>query len=374
MAARHLVKQKEIEEIVVADIVPERAKMLATSLEGRKARTVPVTGLDAGSLVTLVKGTDLAINAAHVSIDMALMDACLDARANYMDLSSVPQQQLPLDGRFRKADLTALLGGGEDPGLANVLAREGADRLDTVESIKIRDGDTASSRDTPLPIVWSPETFLDEVFTDGLYFEDGKIVKVPPLSGREVYPFPEPVGPQPTYLMDHEEPQTLGKFIGKGLRYVDLKLAVDDGTVDTLRRLHSLGLLGSRPVAVDGQEVVPRNVLTSLLPRPADLVGRVKGTAMILVEVTGTKAGRTVTYRLWTGMTHEEAAKKHRATATAFLVGTGAAVFASQFARGQVTQKGVIAPECLNPADTLKLMGSLGLPVTHETQSAMPLN
>ena len=374
MAARHLVRLKEIDDLVIADLVPARARGLAAKLRSLKARAVPLRDTEVGSLDKVLQGADLAINAAHVDLDLPLMDACLDVGADYMDLSSEPRQQFPYDARFRKAGLTALLGGGEDPGLGNVLARAAADALDSVNAIRIRDGDTASSPDTPLPVVWSPETFLAEVFSPGLYFEDGKIVRPPPWSGKEIYPFPEPVGPQPVYLMDHEEPETLGKFIGKGLRYADLKLAIDDALYEVLHTIHRLGLLGEEPVSVEGIKVSPRKMLMSVLPRPTDLVGKVSGTAMILAEVDGLKEGKRVTHRLYTGMRHEDAARRYGATATAYLVGTGAAAFATQFLRGQIPLKGVISAECLEPAESLRLMGRMGLKVVHEIREATPLN
>jgi len=374
VAARHLVRLKEIDDFVIADLVPARARGLAAKFRSLRVRAAPVRDAEVGTLAKILEGADLAINAAHVSLDLPLMDACLDAGADYMDLSSEPSRQLPYDARFQKAGLTALLGGGEDPGIGNVLARAAADELDSVDAIRIRDGDTAASPDTPLPVVWSPETFLVEVFSPGLYFEDGKLVRPPPWSGKEIYPFPEPVGPQPVYLMDHEEPETLGKFIGKGLRYVDLKLAIDDETFRILHTIHALGLLEEKPVSIEGKGVSPRKLLMSVLPRPTDLVGKVTGTAMIAVEVDGLKDGRRVSHRLYTGMRHEEAAHRHNATATGYLVGTGAAVFATQFVHGQITQTGVISAECLDPAESLRLMGRMGLKVVHEVRDAAPLN
>ncbi len=371
VAAARLVDVREVDELVLADVVGERSKALADRLGSRKVRAATMaSGQDLGSLIT---GADLAVNAAHASLDLPLMEACLDVGASFMDLSSVPLQQFPYDEKFRKAGIVALLGAGEDPGLGNVLARAAADRLDKVDSIRIRDGDTITSGPTPLPVAWSPETFIVEVFADALVFQDGRIVEVPPWSGREVYPFPEPVGPQPVYLMEHEEPVTMPRFIGKGLRYVDLKLAVDDGTFETLQRLKALGLLEDTPVPVDGGSVSPRRLIVSLLPRPANLVGKVTGAAMILVEVSGTKDGEAVTHRLYVGLRHEDAARRYGATATAYLVGTGTAIFVTQFTRGQIPQRGVIAPECLDPAETLRLMSEAGLPVTHETRTTREL-
>lgn len=374
VAARHIVRLKEVDDLVIADLVPTRARALAAIQRSLKARAAPVKDAAPGTLGKVLAGADLAINAAHASLDLPLMEACLDAGSNYMDLSSEPSKQFPYDVRFRNAGLTALLGGGEDPGLGNVLARHAADALDSVHAIRIRDGDTASSPDTPLPVVWSPETFLVEVFSPGLLFQDGELVRPPPWSGMEIYPFPEPVGPQPVYLMDHEEPETLGRFIGKGLRHVDLKLAVDDVTYRVLHTIHDLGLLDKDPVTVEGVAVSPRKMLMSLVRRPAELVGRVTGAAMIVVEVDGLHDGQPTTHRLYTGMRHEDAARRHNATATGYLVGTGAAVFATQFVRGQIAQKGVISAECLNPAESLRLMGRMGLKVVQESKVAATLN
>ncbi len=374
MAARHLVRLKEIDDLVITDLVPTRARALAAKLRSLKARAVPLRDTEVGTLDKVLQGADLAINAAHVSLDLPLMDACLDVGSDYMDLSAEPSIQWPYDARFQKAGLTALLGGGEDPGIGNVLARVAADALESVHAIRIRDGDTAASPDTPLPVVWSPETFLVEVFSPGLYWEDGKLVRPPPWSGREIYPFPEPVGPQPVYLMDHEEPETLGRYIGKGLHYVDLKLAIDDALYEVLQTIKRLGLLEEDAVTVEGRPVSPRKMLMSVLPRPTDLAGRVTGTAMILAEVDGVQDGKRVVHRVYTGMRHEDTARRHNSTATAYLVGTGAAVFATQLLRGQVPLKGVISPECLDPAESLRLMGRMGLKVVHEVKEAVPLN
>ncbi len=173
VAAARLVDVREVDELVLADVVGERSKALADRLGSRKVRAATMaSGQDLGSLIT---GADLAVNAAHASLDLPLMEACLDVGASFMDLSSVPLQQFPYDEKFRKAGIVALLGAGEDPGLGNVLARAAADRLDKVDSIRIRDGDTITSGPTPLPVAWSPETFIVEVFADALVFQDGRM-------------------------------------------------------------------------------------------------------------------------------------------------------------------------------------------------------
>jgi saccharopine dehydrogenase-like NADP-dependent oxidoreductase len=58
-----------------------------------------------------------------------------------------------------------------------------------------------------------------------------------------------------------------------------------------------------------------------------------------------------------------------RATATAFLTGTGAAAGALAITTGQVATPGVLAPEQLDPAPILVLLAELGLRVQDTSQT-----
>src|SRR5256712_13013249 len=104
---------------------------------------------------------------------------------------------------------------------------------------------------------------------------DGKYESVPPFGEFETYEFQAPIGPLPVYSVDHEEVDTLPRFIGKGVHYVDLKLALDPATGPTLKLFPDLHLL--EPGAAGGRR--PRRALFAALPKPADLAGRVDGYA-----------------------------------------------------------------------------------------------
>ena len=49
-------------------------------------------------------------------------------------------------------------------------------------------------------------------------------------------------------------------------------------------------------------------------------------------------------------------------------------MFATQFVRGPAPPTGVVSAECLDPAESLRLMGRMGLKVVHEIREANPLN
>src|SRR5207247_3985174 len=132
-------------------------------------------------------------------------------------------------------------------GVGNVCVRYAADGVDSVASIKVRGGYTASSPDYPFFALFSPETFVEETLAPSRIWRDGKYESVPPFGEFETYEFPAPIGPLPVYSVDHEEVDTLPRFIGKGVRHVDFKLALDATTVQTLKLFRDLPLLEPGP-------------------------------------------------------------------------------------------------------------------------------
>jgi saccharopine dehydrogenase-like NADP-dependent oxidoreductase len=76
---------------------------------------------------------------------------------------------------------------------------------------------------------------------------------MPPLSGREIYEFPEPVGKQTVYSMSHEEVFTLPL----NFKYVDFKLNLSEEFVHSVKLLKKLGILSSRRVRVRGSGYLP---------------------------------------------------------------------------------------------------------------------
>ncbi|OLE67053.1 MAG: hypothetical protein AUG09_04435 [Acidobacteria bacterium 13_1_20CM_2_68_7] len=369
VVARHLAGHRAVESLTLGDMDTTRADRLARELKGR----VSVERADAAdpqALARVIKGHGLVVSAVLPKYNEAIMKATLAAGADLLDLSAGGDDQLAHDAEWKKAGRTALHGMGEDPGISNVFARWAADRLDVVEAIRVRDGEYSSSEEFPLACLFSTETFIEEAVSPATLFENGQWKTIPAFSNREVYPFPEPVGPQVIYNMSHEEVDTLPRYIGKGVRFVDFKLAVPDDMQKYLVLLDRIGMTRRDTVRVRGGEVTPLSVLAAVLPQPADLGGRIQGAAIILVEVDGTKGGRKVRHVLYAPMTHDEAFRRMQVTATAFLTGTGAAAGAIALITGKVKTRGVIPPESLEADPILAILEELGV-TTHRTENAL---
>jgi saccharopine dehydrogenase (NAD+, L-lysine-forming) len=372
--AAHLARDPEVSQVVLGDISLDRAKTVAEWLKSKKASAVKVDAGDRNDLTKAIGQVDVVINATVPRYNMLIMDAALKSNVHYIDLASdIPydsvRKQLSFSDKWKDAGLTAIMGLGEDPGISNLLARQLADKMDRVDEIRVRDGDNSVSKEFAFPCLFSPDVLIDEVLNRPEIFKDGSLCRLSPLSGEEVYRFPEPVGPLTIYFVDHEEPETLSKFIDKGIRYADFKLALSPEFVQMLKILKQLNLTSKEPINVKGVKIAPKDVLLSLIPKPADLAGKVEGYSCISVEVAGRKAGKKMRILAYTYLSNQEAYKKYGVTATSYLTGTPPAVGAVMLAKGDIKVRGVIPPECLNPKPLLAKIEKKGIRITEKIQN-----
>lgn len=372
VTATHLVRSPEVTELVLGDISIERAKYVAKKLNSNKASAQKVDAGKRENLNEAMKNADVIVNAVVPRYNLLIMDVALKNNVHYIDLASdIPfdsvRNQLALSDAWKDADLTAIMGLGEDPGMSNLFARSLADKMDHVNEIHVRDGDTGVSKEHAFTPLFSPETMIDEILQQPEVFKDGSVLRMTPLSGEEVYKFPDPVGPLTVYFVDHEEPETLGKFI-KGVRYVDFKLALSPQIAEMMKILKQLNLTSTETIEVKGVKVAPKDVLLALLPKPAELGGKVEGYSCIAVEALGKRAGKNVHGVAYTFMDHQEASRKYGVTATAYLTGTPPAIGAVMLAKGNIKTRGVIPPECLEPKPLLTEIAKKGIEIHENLQ------
>jgi saccharopine dehydrogenase-like NADP-dependent oxidoreductase len=360
-----LSKAPEIGRIVLADLDTRRAEETARSIGGDTIRTerVDVTNVEETAGLIRRGGYDLVVNVAPPQFIPQVMKAALDAGSNYLDLSSVslyesgdlPFEQLRFADRWKASGRTALINGGSAPGLTNIMAREGADLLDEVDRIEIKDY-AVTECDEYLPL-WILQVYVIDCATEPYIWEDGHPKKMPIFSGEEVYDFPPPVGrPGKVYLHAHEEPVTIPLYLGKPVRYCDYKIGEPD--IDTWRFIvERLRMMDETEIEVHGVRVRPRDVLLRMLPatpspqRVARLSaqGRLKGRSMQTCDVSGLKNGRPVRIRLWTENPDLAGACRLIPGASDISLATSvpAAVFSLMVLRGQIRGPGLVLPESL---------------------------
>ena len=378
-----LSKDSEVSEIVLADIDLELAKKVAKKIGSDKITTMRVDAGNFNDLLKVAKGVDALINLTLPQFNSNIKEAAVKSGAHYVDTAFdettwnqlVENKPLEFDEDFKKAGLTAVIGCGGSPGTYNVLVRYACDKLDSVDKIRCVVGGKPLKESKEVVKAWypgwSPEVAIDDYAAEPIIFEDGKYKRYPPFSGLEEYMFPDPVGPQLVTRHSHEEPLTLPRFIGKGIRYVDFRYPLDI----IAGALVKLGFQSYDPIEVKGVKVAPRDVLLRLVRRPVNdfftedestVVNPPKYLWCTVIEIEGKKAGDKVKYTLTQGNTEDSADEKlkmfRRLGTTGVFVAAPAIVGAKMSIKGDA-EKGVIAPECLNPIKFLKMMADMGVPM-----------
>ncbi len=368
VCAEHLERNPKVDELILADKQTEPAASLVERLENDKTTLQKTDASDTSDLKKLMKDCDLVVTSVPSDMNAKMLKTALAVGVDYVDFT-IPRRTIERFDEIGKecedAGIRALTAVGEDPGISDIFAMHGAAKLDEVHEIHIKDADNALSPDYDIFTLWCTNDMLDEITYKAAVYENGGIHWLPPLSRKERYTFPHPVGEHTVYNTTHDETFLIPKFI-KGVRYVDFMIVVPDNLAAFANLIREMGMNRMTLVKVNGGQVKPLEVVSACLPSPVDMVGKIKGSGGIMVEAVGIRKGERCTVRTWVGMTHEDAFKLHNTTATGYLVGTGAAIGAEMLVAGEVKHSGLFVPEMLPIEKYLQRMQSKSLTVHEE--------
>lgn len=368
VCAEQLEKNKQVNELVLADVKTEAAEAMARRLKSRKISVVKIDGRDPKSLKKVMKDCDLAIGSLPWNLIRNAMATAIDVGSNYLEFSlnvESMEELRKLGTRCKRAGITALTSMGEDPGMSDVFARRGANILDSTDEAHVYDGDNSTLEGHDFFSIWSPEDMLEEATVPAAVFENGKHIYVPPLSRKSFYDFPGQVGRLPLYNTLHEETFLMPAFID-GIKNADFKISIDDNFAAAANMLRKIGMASKKELDVKGTKVRPIDVVVALMPRPVEFTGKLTGASCIVTEMIGKKDGKRAKVRIWTSMSHEKAFELCKTNATGYLVGTGGAIGAEMIIDGVVRDKGLFVPEQLPAEDFITRMKRVGLEVHEE--------
>jgi saccharopine dehydrogenase (NAD+, L-lysine-forming) len=334
-AIADLVKHGVFYRLTVASRHPERAEEFVATLPSHNIRLAiaRIDVLDHAALGQLMRGHDVVCNLAGPNYRnaVAIARAAIEARVSLVDVSddwAATLELLNLHQEAQRAGITAIIGLGASPGVTNVLARYGADRLDRVEEVRtswIMRGSDAGGPALAAHLLYSlPHR--------GFVFEDGAMREVRPFEdGREIIEYPV-LGPVEVMHIGHPEPFTLSRYI-EGIRYADDKATFLP--VEVNRLIVELGrqAQSSLPVMVDGQALDPMEFAAAHLYQTCKGMTDVPQTGALRTEVRGELEGRMV--------------RLVYAAAGRIGIGTGipCAIGAQLIAARQITRRGVFPPE-----------------------------
>jgi saccharopine dehydrogenase (NAD+, L-lysine-forming) len=346
--AEHLAKYPDVDEVVLGDILVDKAEKLASKIKKAKALKVDVT--DRPSLIAQMQKADVVVGCVgpYYKFGVPIVKAAVEAGVNFVDIMDDPLpskevlEDKALFDEAKRKNISVVIGLGSTPGLSNVLAKYGASKLDEVESIDVS---------------W--------IFTTAA--GDWKEV-VPMVDGREVQDFLE-LGNVEVYHVGHPEPVTIPRYIKA--KKVTCKAGMVPGeVVEIYRMLNKLQLVQLEPINVKGVKVSPRDfIMARFASLPMDIAMELfkfdaaEPLFEMRIAVSGKKGKNPTKYVYkFSDVGHE------------FATAISAVIGAIMLGRGQVKAKGVFAPEgCIEPEIFLKEIKENGVVIQETYQTSAEL-
>lgn len=366
IAVQALAEDSRVSQIVIADFNLKNAKTVADILDSPKINIQQVDVCDQANLVHVLRGADACLNATTYYHNIPIMEACLEAQVNYTDMGGLfhtTLKQLEFSEQFAEKGISAVLGMGSAPGIPNIQARYAADRLDTIEYIRIYDGiKPPPSKD--VRFTYAVPTILDELTMAPMVYRNGEFIAEKPLTGFENYSFTKPLGQLPMHYSLHSEVATLPiTYKDKGIQECFFKInywGMAKKTVEKVQVLAEFGFNSREPVEIRGHKIMPIDlmiaVLSGYVPPISEFLAPPKNeppdwAKEIVTEVKGSKDGNIKIFRIGT-----------LTTKGALPTGVAPAIAAIWLAEGRIIP-GVNPPEvALDPQSFLKELENYGIP------------
>jgi len=359
------------DRIILASRTLKRCEEIRSELP---AGAIEITTVDADNtdeVIDLIKrvNADIVINVALPYQDLTIMDACIATKTPYLDTANYehPDEakfeyklQWAKDQAFKDAGIMGLLGSGFDPGATNVFCAYAQKHyFDEIHTIDILDCN-AGDHGYPFATNFNPEINLREVSAKGRYWENGQWIETAPMEIMQVWDYPE-VGPKDSYLLYHEEMESLVKHI-KGLKRIRFFMTFGQSYLTHMKCLENVGMLGIEPVEHHGMKIVPIEFLKTLLPDPASLGPRTKGKTNIGIVAEGIKDGKKRKIYIYQVKDHEECYREVKSQGVSYTTGVPAVIGAKLMVQGVWSGTGVFNMEQMDPDPFMDEMNTQGLP------------
>lgn len=357
-------------EIVLASRTKSKCDKIASEVS-RPILTEQVDADDARQVAALIRKhrPALVINVALPYQDLPIMDACLAEKVDYLDTASYEPPEMPVfeyewqwayHERYAQAGIMALLGCGFDPGVTNVFCAYAQKHFyDEIHFIDIVDCN-AGEHGHPFATNFNPEINIREITQEGRYWENGRWVEVQPMSIRKEIDYPE-VGPRASYLLYHEELESLVKHI-RGLKRIRFWMTFSESYLTHLRVLQNVGMTRIDPVEFEGHQIIPLRFLKTLLPDPGSLGANYKGKTCIGCIFDGVKDGQRRQMMIYNVCDHAACFREVGAQAVSYTTGVPAMIGAKMMLEGKWRGQGVFNVEQFDPDPFMEDLNRYGLP------------
>ena len=370
-AAFDLVRHPDVESVVIADRAVSRPPPFLEAFLGPRLELRTLDAGDPRAVGAAMAGVDGVLCALPYFFNYDMTALAVAAGAHYCDLggnTEIVARQRGLDAEARRLALSVIPDCGLAPGMVNILAQAGIDGLDRADSVRLFVGGLPQHPRPPLnyQIVYSLQGVLDYYTTPSVVLEGGKLVTKRALSEVENVTFPDPVGTLEAFhtaggvsTMPQRYLGAIPDMVYKTLRY--------PGHARVMESIRELGLFGTDPIRVNGNEVVPRDLFIEVAT-PYLTGGDPRDLVALRVVVRGTRDGapRTIRYDVLDRYDEE-----HGITAMMRTTGYSLAVTTLMQVDGRVREHGVRTPdEAILADEYIRELAGRGIEIARSESSS----
>ena len=372
VAAHKVAKNADVfSDIMIASRTQSKCDDIVRAIGNPKIKTARVDADNIDELVHLFDEfkPDLVMNLALPYQDLTIMEACLRHGCSYLDTANhEPKDEAHFEyswqwaykERFEAAGLTAILGCGFDPGVTSIFTAYAAKHhFDEIQYLDIVDCN-AGDHHKAFATNFNPEINIREITQKGLYWEDGQWRETEPLEIHKTLNYPN-VGPKESYLLHHEELESLVKNYPT-IRRARFWMTFGQEYLTHLRVIQNIGMDSIKPINYNGMEIVPLQFLKAVLPNPQELGENYEGETSIGCRIRGLKDGKEQTYYIYNNCSHQAAYEETGMQGVSYTTGVPACIGARMFMLGEWNRPGVWNVEEFDPDHFMDELNKQGLP------------
>ncbi|WP_462346570.1 saccharopine dehydrogenase family protein [Alloprevotella tannerae] len=372
VAAHKVAKNADVfSDIMIASRTQSKCDDIVRAIGNPKIRTAHVDADNIDELVRLFDEfkPDLVMNLALPYQDLTIMEACLRHGCSYLDTANYEPKdeahfeyswQWAYKERFEAAGLTAILGCGFDPGVTSIFTAYAAKHhFDEIQYLDIVDCN-AGDHHKAFATNFNPEINIREITQKGLFWEDGQWRETEPLEIHKTLNYPN-VGPKESYLLHHEELESLVKNYPT-IRRARFWMTFGQEYLTHLRVIQNIGMASIKPINYNGMEIVPLQFLKAVLPNPQELGENYEGETSIGCRIRGLKDGKEQTYYIYNNCSHQAAYEETGMQGVSYTTGVPACIGARMFMLGEWNRPGVWNVEEFDPDHFMDELNKQGLP------------
>lgn len=372
VAAHKVAKNADVfSDIMIASRTQSKCDDIVRAIGNPKIKTARVDADNIDELVRLFDEfkPDLVMNLALPYQDLTIMEACLRHGCSYLDTANYEPKdeahfeyswQWAYKERFEAAGLTAILGCGFDPGVTSIFTAYAAKHyFDEIQYLDIVDCN-AGDHHKAFATNFNPEINIREITQKGLFWEDGQWRETEPLEIHKTLNYPN-VGPKESYLLHHEELESLVKNYPT-IRRARFWMTFGQEYLTHLRVIQNIGMASIKPINYNGTEIVPLQFLKAVLPNPQELGENYEGETSIGCRIRGLKDGKEQTYYIYNNCSHQAAYEETGMQGVSYTTGVPACIGARLFMLGEWKRPGVWNVEEFDPDNFMAELNKQGLP------------